>query len=208
MNFRIAIFSSFFAMISFSASSALSDELRAVIEDGRKVILSSDFKWKFDTSKPTITPQTIQQGMMTFQPQAKKFSVTYDSSKWSPESAKESELNPGKKVFKHKLSPVYAVIISDELPLSNDSLRNIILSNAKSTGSEPKILMENNIQVNGNAISSIRFTVSTQGIDFLFWTKYFANEDGNIQLACYTGQSLFFKYEADCQQFHDGLKIK
>lgn len=205
MRFRFALYS---LLLAVTPLTAMSDDLRAVTEDGRKVILSPDFKWKFDIAKPSFAAPLSPTGNVVYQSQVKKFSVTYDTAKWVTEPPKEGDMNPSKKVFKHRTLPVYALVIADELPLTNEKLRNVILINARASGSEPKILMENNKQVNGNNLASIRFTVIAQGIDFLFWTQYLGSDEGNIQIACYTGQSLFFKYEAECQQFLDGFKIR
>ncbi len=84
----------------------------------------------------------------------------------------------------------------------------MILSNATSAGADPKVLTEETKSLRGKAVGSLRMLVRRGGLDFEFATRYYDDPRGNIQLMCWTGQAIFYKYQTDCQAFVDGLVIQ
>lgn len=191
------------AALSFPAMSA--EDLRAIAEDGRKVILSPDGKWKFD-NKSQATPSTSDSAS-PYQTAVKRFSLNFDTSKWIliPKQ-KTDEYN--KRMFRHKSLPIMAMVIADEIPASKETLRGIIMDNANSAATSTTILQEQDKEVGGKTIGSIKFAATLKNLDFVFSNHYHGSEDGNIQVMCYSAQSIFHKYERDCQQFIAGLTIK
>ncbi|MES2889803.1 MAG: hypothetical protein V4739_17555 [Pseudomonadota bacterium] len=180
-------------------------ELRAVTEDGRKVILSSDGRWQFDSqSSAARRPLELSS---PYQTSVKNFSVAYNTSDWHLAPHKETE-EINKRAFKHKKLPIYAMVIADEMPATTEAMKAVILSNAKSAGASTTVLLDQLQNVNGKEVGSLRFVANMQGLDFIFTTLYHADPNGNIQVMCYTAQALFHKYQANCQSFLDGLTIK
>ncbi|MGP1684064.1 MAG: hypothetical protein ACTS8S_17225, partial [Giesbergeria sp.] len=204
MHFSTRLIS--FAIAGLAVSAVCAQDLRAVAEDGRKVLLSPNGKWRFDTSVGQAVPAP-RGGMLTYQPAVKKFSVAYNSNEWTLMPPKDGE-ESNRRTFGHKMLPIYSVVIADEIPASTASLKAVILSNARATGSEPTVLLDKQTDISGNAVGSIRFAVAPKGIEFVFSSYYFGGPDGNIQVTCYTAQSLYFKYKAECKKFMDGLAIK
>jgi hypothetical protein len=194
------------AMATLAVSAVYAQDLRAMVEDGRKVILSPNGKWRFDTSAPR-TEGVASGGMLTYQPSVKKFSLAYNSDSWNLMPAKDGD-SPNKRTFAHKTVPIYSMVIADEIPASTSAIKNVILYNARSTGAEPTVLLDQQADVGGNSVGSIRFAVAPKGVEFVFSVYYFGSPEGNVQVTCYTAQSLYFKYEAECKKFMDGLAIK
>ncbi len=188
------------------ASAAISaQEIRAVTEDGRKVVLSPDGRWKFD--RASMTPTAALDSVSPYQTAVSRFSVAYDTSKWVLSPRRDGdEIN--KRTFRHKSLPIHAVVIADEIPLQTDALKNIILTNAHSAGATTTVLLDQEKQLGGKGVGFLRFAASMKGMDFVFSSHYYGDGDGNIQVMCFTAQSIFFKYEGDCQQFIAGLTIK
>lgn len=194
------------AMAALAVTAVGAQDLRAIVEDGRKVILSPNGKWHFDTSAPR--PQApATGGMQTLSTAVKKFSVAYDSDAWTLAAAKEGGV-PNKRAFAHKTLPIHGMVIADEIPASNAAMRNVILHNARGVGSEPTVLLEQQTDIGGNAVGMIRFAVATTGLEFVFSVYYLGTPEGNVQVTCYTAQSLYHKHEAECKKFMDGLTIK
>lgn len=193
-------------LAALAVSAACAQDLRAVVEDGREVILSPDGKWRFDTSAAGARVSGSR-GMQTYQPSAKKFSVAYSSDTWDLMPVKDSD-SPSKRTFAHKTLPIYAMVISDEIPVSTAAVKNVILANARASGAEPNVLFDKPVDISGNAVGSIRFAVAPKGVEFEFAAYYFGSPEGNVQVSCYTAQSLFSKYENECKKFMDGLAIK
>jgi hypothetical protein len=182
---------------------ALAQDLRAITEDGRKVLLMPDGKWRFDKNT-RATPA----GQSPFITRVKNFSVNFDENYWVLQTPKPEE-DFNKRVFKHRALPLYAMVIADEIPLETASMRDTILSNARSSGASIVVLKERSLEYKEKDVRSVRFAVSMrEGMEFVFETHYYGSDIGNIQVTCYTAQSLFFKYEPDCQKFLSGLSIQ
>ena len=145
--------------------------------------------------------------MATYQPTVKKFSVVYNSDTWNLMPHKDGEA-PNKRTFTHKTLPIYSMVISDEIPASTTAMKSVVLHNARSIGAEPTILLDQQTDIGGNPVGSIRFAIAPKGLEFVFSVYYFGGPEGNVQVTCYTAQSLYFKYEAECKKFMDGLAIK
>lgn len=197
-----------FAIVILAAAAcaaAAAQELRATTEDGRKVLLSPDGKWRFNSNHlaPTVSPDSAS----PYQPAVKKFSFSFNTNEWTI-APKRDGGEAGKRVFQHKSLPVFGMVISDEMPANNNAMRELIVSNARQTGAETLVLLDETQRVNGKEVGVIRFSANLKGVEFLFSTNYFADDDGNIQVACYTSQSLFSKYQRDCEKFLSGLTIK
>jgi hypothetical protein len=191
------------AAIALPAMSA--QNLRAIAEDGRKVILSPNGKWKFDN-----TPQTAlstSDSASSYQTTVSRFSLNFDTSKWTL-MPKQEEDPYTKRVFHHKSLPIVGIVAADQIPASKEALRNIILSNANSTATAMTILEERDLQAGDKTVGSIKFAATAKALDLVFLSIYHGDEDGNIQVSCISGQSVFHKYERDCQLFVSGIIIK
>jgi hypothetical protein len=186
--------------------SALAQELRAIAEDGRRVILSPDGKWRFDKSISPIAAPAADGGS-PLKTAVSKFSVSFDANKWVLAPRKEGD-EPNKRTFTHKTLPVRTMVIADEIPAMTAMIRPVILSNAKGAGASTTILQEGEVVRNGVSVGNIRFAASMNGLEFVFATNYYGDADGNIQVTCFTAQQLFHKYAGECEEFQAGLRVK
>ncbi|GGP24796.1 hypothetical protein [Silvimonas amylolytica] len=193
------------SLLAASAAAWSADPLHAITEDGRKVLLAPNGTWTFDPSLASNTPAEATGS--PYIPAVKRFSVTYDANNWTQGPPKEGD-SPAKRLFMHKTLPLYAMVISDQIPANNTVVREVILHNVQAAGATPTIILEKKPVINGKEAGMIRLVANVKGLDLVFTTNYYGDENGNIQVTCYTGQSLFYKYEAECQKFIDGLSIK
>lgn len=102
---------------------------------------------------------------------------------------------------------MHAWVIADEMPAALPTMKTLILSNAKSAGAETTVLLDELVRVSDKEVGSLRMAAALKGMDFVFWTYYFANQDGNIQVTCFTAQALFYKYEAECRKLLASFRI-
>ncbi|MCE4557453.1 hypothetical protein [Pelomonas cellulosilytica] len=188
---------------------ASAQELRAVTEDGRRVVLLPDGKWRFDNkARPAGAGSAASNdGISPYQTAVKKISMAFNASEWTLTPRRDSEA-ANKRMFQHRSLPLYAMVIADEMPASNEAMKNVLLTNAASAGFATTTLLDEQKQLSNHQIGNLRFTASNKGVDFVFSAYYYADEDGNVQAVCYTGQALFHKYQADCEKFLSGLVIK
>jgi hypothetical protein len=193
------------SLIASTLPAIAAQDLRAITEDGRKVVLSPDGKWKFDNKATSASPSIDSASI--YQPVVKRFSLNFNPEEWNLTPKRDGE-EPNKRSFQHKSLPIYALVVSDELPITTPAMKNIILSNAKSAGAATTVLIDKTQDLGGKEVGYLRFAATMKGLEVVFSSYYYADSDGNIQVMCYTGQSLFFKYEGDCQKFMNGLTIK
>lgn len=180
---------------------AVAGEMKAITADGRRVILGEDGRWRFDYK---ASASRLQISDSPYRPAVKAFSVSFDTEKWVLVPVNSNE-GVGKQTFRHRTLPLYAVVISDEIPVSKEVMRNLIIS--KNGATDVKVLVDETKSLKGKEVGSMRFLANRDGIDFVLASYYYGDGRGNIQVMCWTGQPLFYKYQADCQSFLDGLSI-
>lgn len=143
-----------------------------------------------------------------FQTSVKKITVNFNTNEWTLMPKREGEAS-NKRMFQHRSLPIYSMVIADELPASNESLKSAIFSNAASGGFTTTTLIDQSKQISGHQVGELRFAAANKsGMEFVFSSYYYADEDDNVQLMCYTAQSLFHKYQAECEKLLNGLAIK
>ena len=172
----------------------------------RMVLLRPDGKWRFATRAMQIGAGRADAGS-PYQTSVGKVSLAFNASEWSMFPRREGEAN-NKRMLQHKSLPIYAMVIADEIPASTEALKNIILTNATSAGFATTTLLDQQKQVSGRQVGDLRFVASNKGVEFVFSAYYYADEDGNVQVMCYTAQALFHKYQGDCEKLLNGLTIK
>lgn len=192
----------------FVSAVVAAQTIRAITEDGRDVLLSPNGTWQFNTTPSSENKAPPASGdRSTYQPAMQSANFTFDSSEWAirPQDEKDER---GKRSFQHKSLPIYGMVISDELQGTNKAMKNVIISNAQGAGKIIATLVDQVKSVNGKSVGTLRTVMESEGLRFVFDYLYFADNTGNIQVICYTGQSLFSKYQADCQKFLNGLSLK
>lgn len=183
-------------------------DLRAITEDGRKVLLGSDGRWRFDASAAALSTPSAPASESPYKTILDSVSVVFDTKKWSlaPTTASDPR---GRRTFRHSTLPLYAAIIAEEFPATTQGMRTVILSNARTfSGTEPTVLFEEIKPVQQRPVGNLKFYITKDGLEFVFTTRFHANEQGNVQLSCWTAQSLFHKYEDECQKLLDGLTFQ
>jgi hypothetical protein len=196
-------------MALMPAAHAQGKDLRAITEDGRKVLLGSDGRWRFDASAAALSiPPAAPAGESPYKTILDSVSLVFDTKKWSltPNVASEPR---GRRNLRHNTLPLYGAIIAEEFPGTLQAMRTVILSNARTfTGMEPTVLFEETKTVQQRAVGNMKIYVAKDGVEFIFTTRFHANEQGNVQLTCWTAQALFHKYEDECQKLLDGLTFQ
>lgn len=182
-------------------------EIRAITEDGRKVVLTPDGKWRFDNRAKAGGAAPADTGGSPYQTSVRKISLSFNAAEWSMFPKREGEAH-NKRMLQHKSLPIYAMVIADEIPATTEALKNIIFTNAESGGFTTTTLVDQLKPLSGKQVGELRFLATNKGVEFIFSSHYYADEDGNVQLMCYTAQSLFHKYQADCEKLLNGLVIK
>lgn len=200
---RLKVLAILLSSLALSATAAAAEKIRAVTEDGRKVVLTPDGKWYFDSAASVALKGPVGE---SFQPVVKKFRFDDPGADWTLLPKRELD-GVHKRTFQHKRFPMYALVISEELPLTTVGMKDLIVFNMQNAGSTVNILVDDLVKVSGRDVGLLKFTASNKGLEFMFSTLYYGDEDGGIQVACYTGQAVFHKYQDACREFQQRFSI-
>src|SRR5262245_15605830 len=183
------------------------DPIKARTETGKDVLLYPDGKWKYveETKKDSSGPQVHNKPLSAktlFKPTGGNFELWVNESKWGQFNQAGDET--GKVQAKLKLGDAYAIVVSEEIGIPTDTIKDIAITNVKSVGSDFKLIAEEKRVVNGRDIVSLRFNVTVRGIALAYYAYYYGGKEGTIQVICYTGENLFDKYREPMEELLDG----
>lgn len=191
-------------------TSARCQDIQAITDDGRKVILKSDGTWKPISSKSLISDSAKESikksdsASSVFKPKGDKFQIWYNPSKWHMKKAADSD-KPG---FEHKDGDIYAMVLAERFSMSLEALRDLAINNARSAAPDAKVIFEEERVVNGKKVLCMKIDGTIAGVQFSYFGYYYAGKGGIIQLITYTSQNLMDEYQGEMAEFLNGLIIK
>ena len=201
----------FFLFLIFSGGK-LSAQIKAVTETGDEVILFDDGTWNYlnkddDSAKVILLNPTVftrgEDATFLLKSTVIPAGIWLDPKKWTfqkntGDTDEEYEL-------KLKEGDVFAIIITEEVELSPDALRKIVVSNAREAGSNFHILKEEDRMVNGRKVLMLNMTATIQGIKVFYFGYYVSDPSGTVQFVTYTTQNLADKYYSTMEELLNGL---
>lgn len=187
-----------------------SQDIKAVTENGKKVILHDNGQWSFIKTNENIHPNL---GAYTKNIEATSFvdskiktlSFWYNPNNWNVEKLTDGS---AEYQFSGKNEELYARIITEKINVPKDLMRQIIESNARKAAQVFDPIEESEINVNGIPVNLLKVKVEIQGMKLVFIYYYFSSEIGTIQLFCYTSQEIMEEYEETILDFMNGIVIK
>jgi len=132
------------------------------------------------------------------------FGVWIDPQKWRQESSEE---DPIKITFNHKTGDAYAMVISERIGLTTDTLKNAAVANAKKVMPDVKIVSEEKRVVNGKEVLCLKLTGTIQGMPFIYYGYYYGGSEGTLQVVTYTASNIFDDFKQDFDDFLNGAQI-
>lgn len=193
-------------------TNVMTAQIKAVTETGDEVWLYTDGTWKYvneDISKFAV----IQENPAKFEKdQGSTFlvkstilnmGVWIKTSDWSFKKGEDGET--AEYYFQRKGEDLYAMMISEKIPIPIDNLKTIALENAKKAAPDVKVEKEEYRNVNGIKVLMMKMSGTIQGIRFTYYGYYYSNDSGSLQFISYTGESLFKKYKTDIEKLLNGL---
>lgn len=126
------------------------------------------------------------------------------TSDWSDVSG---QLNPDAE-FEFALGQwsAYAMIISEEIEVWSQLLRDTVLENIELWwGSDIEILEEETIIHDGREVLSLQVKANIQGTVFVYWYYIYSGDEWSLQVITFTWWNLFEKYKSDLETFLKGL---
>jgi len=185
---------SFAACLIFTFSFA---QINAITETGDEVILFEDGTWQYindsisyDEEIPFNETVFEKDKKSTFLVKSKKANVGIwiNPKEWSFAKGEEGEATEFK--FQKKGDDFYAMLITENVPIPVETLKNIAVDNAANVAPDIKVEQLEYRTVNGLKVINMQMTGSTQGIRFTYYGYYFSNDDSSVQFVTYSGEKM------------------
>lgn len=188
---------------------------KAITETGDEVILYDDGTWMWmysnsnqdtEVKELVLNSKEFKKGTdATFLLKSAKVKtgLWLNTKKWSFSKANNNKQAEYKIVKKD--GDVYGLVINEKVEIPLESLKNIVLKNAKNAAPDAVITHEEYRMVNGNKVMQLDIIGTIQGIKFAYFGYYYSNAKGTTQLLTYTSQNLMKEYRSDCEELLNGL---
>jgi hypothetical protein len=164
-----------------------------------------EFKQDFDDFlNGTQIGQEPSTGKVFVKARKGSFGVWIDPQKWTQESSEE---DPIKITFNHKSGDAYAMVISERIGLTTETLKKVAVANAKKVAPDAEIASEENRVVKGKELLCLKLTGTIQGIPFTYYGYFYGGAEGTLQVVTYTASNIFDEFKQDFDDFLNGIQI-
>lgn len=184
-------------------------DIKAVTEDGRDVLLHNDGTWGYvDKPQASVSPTQTFRAPDTAISKASsrkaKISVFYDPTLWTVE-----KLTGEAAEFQFQLgdNEVYARLIAEAETFDLSTVRSGIIANARKAAKSFDVTEEGSIVVNGVQVQTLKAKVTMQGIDVTFYWYYWSGPKGTVQLYGYASPADFDANFGAIQDLMNGLTL-
>jgi len=197
------------SILILSGGICFAQDIPAITADGRTVILKDDGSWSYSSPSRTIKTGTsrsynkTEKATTVFNAKGEKLQVWYNPLKWRQKKSDESD----KPTFVHKDGDLYGMVIAERFAMSPEALKEMAIKNALNAAPDARVVYEENRVVNGKKVLCMRIEGTIEGVQFIYYSYYYAGKAGIVQLITYTAQNLFTEYEAEMTEFLNGLII-
>lgn len=188
---------------------------KAVTDEGEVVILNDDGTWVYNNPNQSAVNEIPMNPLefkkspnSTFNLRSTKLDldVSIDPEKWSFKKAVSNEY--AEYEFQLKDGDLYGMLITEEIQFPMEKLAQIAVVNAQSFAPGTKMVNREYRVVNGLKVIYMEMQGSAEGVDFTYRGYYFSNKNGSAQLVTYTGTSIIDKFDAEIQEFLNGLSVR
>lgn len=186
-------------------------QIQGITENGDEVTLYEDGTWEYvgEEPAPKIIPMSkdtfVKPSSSTFLMKSKKTSFGYhvNPKSWIIEKAKQHP--DAEYQLRFKDNDIYGMIITEKVEIPVETLRNIVLDNAKQGASEVKVIEEEYRMVNGLKVLYMVFEAKTQGIQFRYKGYYYSDESGTMQFLLFSSPKIVKKLNEDIENVLNGF---
>tara|TARA_R110001632_G_scaffold77967_3_gene175284 strand:- start:415 stop:1047 length:633 start_codon:yes stop_codon:yes gene_type:complete len=198
--------------ILFALTFSVNSQIKAITENGDEVILYNDKTWKFindslDFAKEIIVNETLfkkgEKSTFLVKSNKIKMGVWINPKKWS--FKKNPNSDDAEYEFEFRDGDLYGMIITEKIQIPVEAIKNIALENARGVAPDIQSIKEEYRTVNGKKVLMMQMSGTMQGIKFSYYSYYFSNDNGVVQLITYTSDNLLNSYLKDIEKFLNGF---
>lgn len=197
-------------LLFLSLSISLQAQIYGTTDEGLRVQLNENGTWKYlerDTSGAiAVNPKAFLKptnAIATKKSTQNSMSINYNPVKWKVLKNKNNE--DAEFEFEHVKGNSYAMVINEKIEIPLENLKKISYDNVIENAPDSKIDKAEYRTVNGLKVLHLEMSGTMEGIKFVYYGYYFSNEKGTTQMVCYTAKSLLKEYQADFEDFLNGL---
>ncbi len=173
-------------------------DIRAVTEEGRKVVLHTDGSWEYDTLSHGAARTEALKSSVT------GYIVNYNPVLWTVK--KNTETNPSAEFeLEHVTKEAYALLISDKSNLPPIALKKSFMEKMRSTASSLQVLEDTTGTVNGVGVSIVTVKATIQDMSFVYHTLFYSSDKGSFQLSAFTLERFIDDYRKDFEDLFRGF---
>lgn len=187
---------------------------KAITDTGKEVLLKDNGTWEYinnlEAPPEILTNKTPfhKSPNSKFLLKSTKTNSAYwiNTAKWT--FNKPVHNTAAEYEFQLKSKDLWAMSISENLPIPIKNLSDIAYENSKAAAPNSKILKREYRIVNGNKVVYMEMKGTIQGIDFMYFGYYFSNKTGSTQFLTYTAADLVYKYKTEIDEFLNGFVVQ
>lgn len=189
-------------------------QTRAVTETGDEVILYNDGTYKYANleeapmAEVKMNPKEFTRSdESTFLLKSKKVNMGFwlDPKKWS--FSKPTDNPDAEYEVALRGEDLYGVIITEKIEVPLESLKTIVVENARSMAPDIHVVQEEYRNVNGQKVLFLQLDGTAQGMKISYYGYVYSNSSGTVQLITFTAQNLLEQYRQDGEKLINGLVV-
>ncbi|WP_069609234.1 DUF3157 family protein [Leptospira tipperaryensis] len=185
----------------------------ATTKSGKKVILNSDFTWKYVTenseknknpkSNPVLVFTKSEEQDTELKSETGEFSLWFNSKKWNRSNQKSNKVSEFE--FENKKRTGYAMVIFEGLEIPIESFPELLVINARAIDPNASLLEAVDCKINGKAGKFVKYTALFSGMKFIFYSFVSSSPKGSIQFTTYTLENRFDLEKEEFEKLLSGL---
>ncbi len=205
-------------VLCFVAISHIShSQIKALTENGKEVTLFENGTWKYSLdssnnnqnstdSLTTNKTKFSRSNAATFLVKSTAFNVGIfiNPAKWTFNTHKDNETNPEYR-FGLKTGEGYVMMITEKTPISLETMRQIALLNAQKASLDVRETSAEYRIVNNKKVLCLKFQGTIKGVKFVYFSYYYSNPKGTVQLISYSSQQFFDAVQKELENCLNGL---
>ena len=193
------------------------NEEYATTDKGKKVILHNNGTWEYYVEKKLENKEVKKEEVQKeytksenlkseLKGSRKAYTIWYDESKWTSSKLKSNDKNIEYK-FSNKNNNSEATMIYEKTSIPIDTLKELILFNAKNDGVNVQLLNSEYRNVNNNNLLLIKYSIIIQGYSHVYYGYIFSNKNGSYQFFTKIEASSFNEIKNDMEELINGIVI-
>ncbi|MBN1436726.1 MAG: hypothetical protein JW936_06605 [Sedimentisphaerales bacterium] len=145
------------------------------------------------------------QQLTTLEGRYGRYTIEYDQSQWDVDTEPGGDMEFA---FAYLDAEVYAMIIAERIPLSQEYLRDMVVENFRAAASNVRVLDESSEIRDGIMLMRLTMSGNIDGIGVIYHGVYYTGQAGTIQVVTFAQRDLFEEYRGVMDEFLNGFAVE